>query len=121
MYYSFFLLLSVNITQPATDVVNVCQGDSVTLRCRAIFRDVPVLGSWNRNDTLVSAQNNTPNHFIQFNSNGQGLTDLIITDIGLEDNNTLYTCLHSSIPNNDSVLLVVEGILIVFKCILHTR
>ena len=115
------MLLSVNITQPATDVVNVCQGDSVTLRCRVLFSDVPVLGSWDRNDTLVSAQNNTLNHFIQFNSDGQGLTDLIITDIGLEDNNTLYTCLHSSIPNNDSVLLVVEGILIVFKCILHTR
>ncbi|XP_065914326.1 uncharacterized protein [Dysidea avara] len=103
---------TLNITQPAADVVNVCQGDSVTLRCRAIFRDVPVLGSWDRNDTLVSAQNNTQNHFIQFNSDGQGLTDLIITDIGLEDNNTLYTCLHSSTPNNDSVLLAVEGSLL---------
>jgi len=90
-------------------VVRRCQGDSITLRCRAVFSGFPTVSSWNRNDTLVDAQNNTPNHFIQFNSDGQGLTDLIITNIGLEDNNTLYTCFSDNIPNNASVLLVVEG------------
>ena len=90
-------------------MVRVCQGSNVTLRCRVVASGFPQVGWWNRNDTLVSIQNNTPDHFIQFNSDGQGLTDLIITNIGLEDNNTLYTCFNDNIPNNDSVLLLVEG------------
>ena len=101
--------LSVNITQPATDVVKVCQGDSVTLRCRAVFNNRLTVAEWNRNDTGVNAQNMTQNHFFSFDSDGQGLTDLIIINIGLDDNNTLYTCTDSNIPNNDSVLLLVEG------------
>ena len=90
-------------------MVRVCQGDSITLRCRAVFSGFPTVSSWNKNNTLITALNNTHDHFIQFNSDGQGLTDIIITNIGLEDNNTLYTCFDDNIPNNDSVLLVVEG------------
>ena len=99
---------SVTILPPTTDV-RVCTGDSITLQCRVMFNGVAVPGSWRRDGTPIDDNNTLSNHFIvPFNSTGEGLTDLIITNVNLTDNNTVYSCTFV-ILTPDSVTLHVAG------------
>ena len=50
-----------------------------------------------------------PNHSTVFNSTTGGVTDLVITDVGEEDNNTVYSCTTVSSTITSSVVLNVTG------------
>ena len=50
-----------------------------------------------------------PNHDIVFDSTTGGFTDLVITNVTLEDNNTVYTCTATSATITSSVVLNVAG------------
>ena len=58
---------------------------------------------------LVQFANGTfiPNHRTMFNSITGGLTDLVITDVTLEDDNTVYTCSATGASIASSVVLNV--------------
>ena len=88
----------------------VCQGGNITMRCRVSISGDLLEGTWRRNGSSLSG-NFTSNHFITpFNSTGEGLTDLIITNFRLADSNTEYSC--GILYIYDSVLLHVEGLYI---------
>ena len=52
-----------------------------------------------------------PNHNPTFNSTTGGLTDLVITDVTLDDNNTGYTCTAIGATITSNVVLSVTGII----------
>ena len=69
---------------------------------------------WSRNEMSVQVTNSSgnffiPNHSTEFNSTTGGFTDLVITDVTLEDNNTVYTCTTASATITSSVVLNVSG------------
>ena len=98
-------------SQPATGPSSVCEGSDVTLQCRVVFNDSPRDSVWYRNGTLVRVGGNSfiPNHIVVFNSTTGAITDLVITDVTLEDDNTVYTC--NSLDNSitSSVVLNMSG------------
>ena len=98
-------------SQPATGPSSVCEGSNVTLQCRVVFNDFPRDSVWYRNGTPVEVNNNDfiPNHNVITNSTTGALTDLMITDVTLEDDNTLYTCTATGDSINSSVVLNVSG------------
>ena len=50
-----------------------------------------------------------PNHRTEFNLTTGGFTDLVITDVILGDNNTVYSCSAIGAPITSSVVLNVTG------------
>ena len=69
---------------------------------------------WSRNGMPVRVTNTSgsffiPNHSIQFNITTRAFTDLVITDVTLEDDNILYTCTASGTTITSSVVLNVTG------------
>ena len=50
-----------------------------------------------------------PNHSLEFNSTTGAFTDLVITDVTLGDNNTVYTCSAAGAIITSSVVLNVAG------------
>ena len=69
---------------------------------------------WSRNGMLVQVTNTSgafsiPNHNVVFNSTTGAITDLVITDVTLEDNDTVYTCTASGASITSSVVLNVSG------------
>ena len=50
-----------------------------------------------------------PNHSTQFNSSTRAFTDLVITDVTLEDDNIVYTCTAVVTTITNSVVLNVTG------------
>ena len=97
-------------SQPATGPSSVCEGSDVTLQCRVVFNGNAVESVWYRNGTLVRVGNNfIPNHNQIFNSTTGDFTDLVITDVTLEDDNTVYTCNSSDDSITSSVVLNVSG------------
>ena len=50
-----------------------------------------------------------PNHILMFNSTTGGFTDLVITNITLEDDNTVYNCGAGGVTITSSVVLNVTG------------
>ena len=69
---------------------------------------------WNRNGMPVRVTNTSgsffiPNHTTQFNSTTGGFTDLVITDIRLEDDNSVYSCSAVAASIASSVVLNVSG------------
>ena len=59
--------------------------------------------------TNISGSFLIPNHGIVFNSTTGGFTDLVITDVTLEDNNTVYSCTTLGATITSSVVLNVTG------------
>ena len=50
-----------------------------------------------------------PNHSTEFNSTIGGITDLVITDVTLDDDNTVYTCTATDASIASSIVLNVTG------------
>ena len=104
MYY--YLAFS----QPATGPSSVCEGSNVTLQCRVVFNDNAAESVWFRNGTSVRVGNDfLPNHSQIFNSTTGVRTDLVITNVTLEDDNTVYTCNSTEDSITSSVVLNVIG------------
>ena len=113
MYY--YLAFS----QPATGPNSVCEGSDVTLQCGVVFNGFPRDSVWFRNGTPVRVSNNfLPNHNQIFNSTTGALTDLVITNVAMEDDNTVYTCNSTGDSITSSVVLNVSGKLYVHVYIL---
>ena len=102
---------SLAFSQPATGPSSVCEGSDVTLQCRIVFNDNPRESVWFRNGTPVRVMGNNfiPNHIIIFNSTAGAPTDLVINDVTLEDDNTVYTCNSTDNTITSSVVLNVSG------------
>ena len=97
-------------SQPATGPSSVCEGSDVTLQCRIVFNDSPRDSVWFRNGTSVRVGNNfIPNHNQIINSTAGSLTDLVITNVTLEGDNTVYTCSSFDGSIISSVVLNVLG------------
>ena len=59
--------------------------------------------------TVRVGNNFIPNHHTVFNSTTGVLTDLVITDVTLEDDNTVYTCNSTDDNITSSVVLNALG------------
>ena len=104
------LIYTSAFSQPATGPSSVCEGSDVTLQCRVVFNDDPRDSVWYRNGILVRVGNNfIPNHNQIQNSSTGLFTDLVITDVTLEDDNIVYTCSSSDNSITSSVVLNVLG------------
>ena len=102
---------SLAFSQPATGPSSVCEGSDVTLQCRVVFNDSPRDSVWFRNGTPVRVMSDDfiPNHNQIFNSTTGAATDLVITDVTLEDDNTVYSCNNTDNSITSSVVLNVLG------------
>ena len=106
-------------SQPATGPSSVCEGSDVTLQCVIIQTNpnnmtVVTTTIWSRNGMPVQVNNGSgnffiPNHSTVFNSTTGAITDLVITDVTLEDDNTVYTCTSASASMTSSLVLNVTG------------
>ena len=104
-------------SQPATGPSSVCEGNDVTLQCAVVisFGNTTAVQStvWSRNIngivTVISTQTPIPNHRVVFNSTTGGFTDLVITNVTLEDDNTVYSCSALGATITSSVVLNVTG------------
>jgi len=96
----FLVAIIAALIQPATGPSIACQGSDVTLQCVIERNGVPADLVWRRNGTFVDP-NVLTDHQIVFNSTYNANTDLVITNIGLEDDNTEYQC---TVPNNGIIL-----------------
>ena len=75
-----------------------------------MFNGVAVPGTWRRDGTPIYDNITLSNHFITpFNSTGQELIGLIITDVNPTDNNSVYSCTFTGLTPN-SVTLHLAGI-----------
>ena len=85
----------------------------MTLQCVIILNPGNNVQSsvWSRNGMPIQLANGSviPNHSTVFNSTTGGFTDLVITYVGEEDNNTVYSCSVASIAITSSVVLNVTG------------
>ena len=69
---------------------------------------------WSRNGISISVVNTSgtffiDNHRTEFNSATGAITDLVITDVTLEDNSITYTCSATGATIISSVVLNVSG------------
>ena len=81
----------------------------MTLQCRIVFNSQFVQTNlWRRNRTTVTT-NNIPNHRLVINSTTGLTTDLVITNVTLDDDNTVYSCSDSNTNINSSLMLNVTG------------
>ena len=109
-FYTLDMHYSPAFSQPATGPSSVCEGSDVTLQCRVVFNDNPRDSVWYRNGTLVRMGGDfIPNHNVIFNSTTGVRTDLVITDVTLEDDNTVYSCTDIGDSIASSVVLNVAG------------
>jgi len=106
----FTLLMTIitALSQPATGPSITCQGSNVTLQCVISRNGVPVDPIWRRNGTIVDP-NILTNHQIAFNSTNNANTDLVVTNISLEDDNTEYECNAENSNITSSIVLNVTG------------
>ena len=112
---------SLAFSQPATGPSRVCEGSDVTLQCRIVFNGNAAESVWFRNRTQVRLGNNfIPNHNVILNSTTGQFTDLLITNVTLEDDNTVYTCTSADDSINNSVVLNVSGKLYVYRYMVVT-
>ena len=97
------------LIQPATGPsITTCQGSDVTLQCVILRNGVAVDLNWRRNGTLIDRNVLTDHRFV-FNSNHNANTDLLITNVGLEDDNTEYECTTPGSDITSSIVLNVTG------------
>ena len=111
MHIALYMHYSLAFSQPATGPSSVCEGSDVTLQCRVVFNGNPQNSVWFRNGTPVRVGGNLfiPNHNQIFNSTTGALTDIVITDVTLEDDNAVYTCNSSDDNITSTVVLNVSG------------
>ena len=112
-------MFSLAFSQPATGPSSVCEGSDVTLQCVVAINnpDNTVIVQptvWSRDGMSVQVTNASgyfliSNHNIMFNSTTGGFTDLVITNVTLEDDNTVYTCTATGASITSSVVLSVTG------------
>ena len=111
-YISFFfhvlVIIMTALNQPATGPSITCQGSDVTLQCVILRNGIPVDLDWRRNGTLVDT-NVLTNHQFVFNSTYNAVTDLVITNVILEDDNTEYECTAIGSDITSSIVLNVTG------------
>ena len=102
---------SLAFSQPATGPSSVCEGSDVTLQCRVVFNGNPQSAVWYRIGMPVRVGGNDfiPNHNQILNSATGSLTDLVITDVTLDNNNIVYTCNSTDGSITSSVVLNVLG------------
>ena len=110
---NFTCACSLAFRQRATGPSSVCEGSDVTLQCVVVFISAD-------NTTTVQSSvwtiapdrtlaTSLPNHNIVFNSTTGGFTDLVITNVALEDDNTVYNCDDTGATITSSVVLNVTG------------
>ena len=116
--------LTLALNQPATGPSSVCEGSNVTLQCVIILTNpdnttIVQPDVWSRNEMRVQMANGSfiPNHSLIFSSSTGGFTDLVIIDVGEEDNNTVYSCTAVSSTITSSVVLNVTGNVHTCKCV----
>ena len=104
-------MLTSAFSQEATGPSSVCEGSNVTLQCMIVFNDSPrnSVWFWNGTAVLVGVNDFIPNHNQMLNSTTGALTDLVITNVTLEDDNTVYTCSSRDGGITSSVVLNVSG------------
>ena len=95
------------LSQPVTGPSITCQGSDVTLQCVILRNGVAVDPDWKRNGTFIDL--NDPNHRFVFNSIYNANTDLMITNVGLDDDNSEYECTASNSDITSSIVLNVTG------------
>ena len=108
--------MNLAFSQPATGPSSVCEGSDVTLQC-VIIQTNPdnttfVTNTvWSRNGTSVQLPDFSfiPNHHTVFNSTTGAFTDLVITNVALEDDNAVYTCIAFGATITSSLVLNVTG------------
>ena len=109
-------MFSLAFTQPATGPSSVCEGSDVTLQCVVVFinadNTVTIQSTvWSRNISgILTPITTIPNHRLVFNSTTRTFTDLVITNVTLEDDNTVYySCTATGAAITSSVMLNVIG------------
>ena len=102
------VIIMTALLQPAAGPNIICKGSDVTLQCVVVLNGVPVNIIWRRNGTLVDT-NVLTNHQIVFNSTYNAFTDLVITNVGLEDDSTVYECTTAGSDITSSIVLNVTG------------
>ena len=120
-------LLILAFSQKVTAPSSVCEGSDVILQCVIAFtRDDNTTfvqpAVWSRNGvpvqmTNVSGTSYLLNHNQPFNATTGGFTDLVITNVTLEDDNTMYTCTATGASISKSVVLNVTSKLYKYVCI----
>ena len=120
-------MFSLAFIQPATGPSSVCEGSDVTLQCVIVFisadnATVTVQSNlWSRNIsgmiTTITTQTPIPNHRLVFNPNTGAVTDLVITNVTLEDSNAVYSCSSTGAIITSSVVLSVTGNVYTYVCI----
>ena len=96
------------LSQPATGPSITCQGSNVTLQCVILRNEIPVDIVWRRNGTAVDP-NVLTNHQFVFNLTYNANTDLVITNVDLEDDNIEYECTTATNDVTSSIVLNVAG------------
>ena len=118
VYVCFFVNFCLVLNQPATGPSSVCEGSDVTLQCVVALNSPDNTTSkrdsvWSRNVsgvvTAITTQAPIPNHRLVFNSTIRVFTDLVITNVTLEDNKTVYSCSSTGATITSSVVLNVTG------------
>ena len=108
-------MFSLAFSQPATGPSSVCEGSDVTLQCVVVLNNpdntVTVQPTvWSRNiNGMITPVTTIPNHRVVFNSTTGVFTDLVITNVTLEDDNTEYTCTATGATITSNVVLNVIG------------
>ncbi|XP_065915141.1 mucin-17-like isoform X3 [Dysidea avara] len=108
-YISVMECQSFTLSQPATGPSITCQGSDITLQCVILRNGVAVDPIWRRNGTVVDT-NVLTIHQIVFNPTYNANTDLMITNVTLEDDNTEYECTAANSNITSSIVLNVTGI-----------
>ena len=107
------MYFSLAFRQRATGPSRVCEGSDVTLQC-VIVRINPDNITTVPDSVWIIAPDATlatslPNRRLMFNSTTGAFTDLVITNVTLEDDNTVYTCTTTGATITSSVVLNVTG------------
>ena len=117
------MYFSLAFTQSATGPSSVCEGSDVTLLCVIVLNNpdntVTVQPTvWSRNiNGMLTPVTTIPNHRVVFNSTTGGFTDLVITNVTLEDDNSVYSCTTVGVNIVSSVVLNVTGNMHTHECI----
>ena len=104
-------MFSLAFIQRATGPSVVCEGSDVTLQCMIVFINadnvtyaLPSL--WSRDLVLATT---LPNHSQVYNSTIGVATNLVITNVTLEDDNNVYICSSPDLSITSGVVLNVIG------------
>ena len=116
MYVCMYVCMYIAFSQRAAGPSSVCEGNDVTLQCVIVINPGNTVQSsvWSRDGMPVQVINSSglftlPNHNQVFNSTTGGFTDLVITNVTLEDDNTVYSCSATGAPITSNVVLNVIG------------